>query len=74
MRLLECNLEDVAVNNHYYSRQDSKNAQNIPTFLCCYLIAVRHEGQVSERIVEGLDNQSVIGAIAQRGQIIVSKL
>ena len=69
MRFLACNLEDVAL-----IIIDAKNAQNVPIFLCCYLIAVRHEGQVSERIVEGLDNQSVIGAIAQRGQIVVSKL
>ena len=41
---------------------------------CCYLIAVSHEGQISEGIIEGLDNQSVIGTIFQRGQIIVSKL
>ena len=69
MRLLECNWEDVAL-----IIIAAKNAQNIPTFLCSYLIAVSHEGQVSEGIIEGLDNESVIGAIAQRGQIVVSKL
>ena len=39
-----------------------------------YLIAMRHEGHVSGGIVEGLDHESVIGAIVERGQIVVSKL
>lgn len=43
-------------------------------FFTVYLIAVRHEWQITEGVVEGLDNKSVVGAVVERGQIIVFEL
>ena len=38
------------------------------------LIAVGHERQIPEGVVESLDNKSVVGAVVERGQIIVFEL